>query len=195
MTDPIDLAPATTDVAALVRGVSDADLDRRTPCGWDVATLLAHLDGLSRAFTLAAAKSDDPALSRPPDPTRDQLDPEWRTRLPDHLGALADAWRDDAAWSGATRVGGVDLPGDVAGLVALQELVIHGWDLARSTDQAYEPAPESLGVVHALVLDAAEPGKEAERAGLFGPPVPVPPDAPVLDRVVGLAGRSPSWPG
>jgi hypothetical protein len=31
------------------------------------------------------------------------------------------------------------------------------------------------------------------REGLFGPPVPVPADAPLLDRVIGLTGRDPAW--
>lgn len=29
--------------------------------------------------------------------------------------------------------------------------------------------------------------------GLFGPVVDVPADAPLLDRVIGLSGRNPSW--
>ncbi len=31
------------------------------------------------------------------------------------------------------------------------------------------------------------------REGLFGPVVDVPADAPLLDRVIGLSGRDPSW--
>ena len=38
------------------------------------------------------------------------------------------------------RAGGVDLPGDVAGNVALAEVVIHGWDVARVTGQPYDEA-------------------------------------------------------
>jgi len=37
------------------------------------------------------------------------------------------------------------------------------------------------------------PGCEADQEGLFGPPVDVPDDAPLLDRVIGLTGRDPEW--
>ena len=36
-----------------------------------------------------------------------------------------------------SRAGGVDFPGEVAGMVALTEVVVHGWDLARATGQPY----------------------------------------------------------
>lgn len=92
-----------------------------------------------------------------------------------------------------TAAGGIDLPGDVAGLVTLDELVVHGWDLAVATGQAYEPDPEVLAAVHEFVLGFSGPGQEEAREGLFGPEVPVPDDAPLLDRVIGLTGRDPSW--
>ena len=41
---------------------------------------------------------------------------------------------------------------------------------------------------------AVTAASDAQRDGLFGPVVVVPDDASVLDRTVGLAGRSPAWP-
>ena len=88
-----------------------------------------------------------------------------------------------------TRAGGVDLPADMAGVVALDELVIHGWDLARATGQPPGYDGPGLDAVHGMVQQFRSSGIE----GLFGPPVPVPDDAPLLDRILGLAGRDPGW--
>jgi hypothetical protein len=43
-----------------------------------------------------------------------------------------------------TQVGGVSLPGEVAARIALNELLLHGWDLARATDQPYQPDPAAI---------------------------------------------------
>jgi uncharacterized protein (TIGR03086 family) len=110
-----------------------------------------------------------------------------------NLDALAEAWRDPSAWSGTTRAGRVELPGEVAGVVALEELVIHGWGVARASGQPYDCEPQLLEVVHGFVALFAAPGQEAQRAGLFGPVVEVPDPAPLLDRVIGLSGRDPAW--
>lgn len=59
--------------------------------------------------------------------------------------------------------------------------MIHAWDVARASGQPYEPDPESLEAVHGFVAQFSEPGQEAARAGLFGPVVDVPEDAPLLD--------------
>ena len=93
-----------------------------------------------------------------------------------------------AAWSGTTQAGGLELPGEVAGLVVLDELVIHGWDIARASGQPYDCDPRLLDVVHDFVAQFSEPGQEAARAGLFGPVVDVADDALLLDRVIRQAG-------
>lgn len=89
-----------------------------------------------------------------------------------------------------TRAGGVDLPGEVAHMVALNELVIHGWDLARSTGQKYEADEANLRVSLAM-LTPSDDNPLPERP--FGPPVPVPADAPLIDRAVAMSGRRPDW--
>ncbi|MFD8914071.1 TIGR03086 family metal-binding protein [Streptomyces sp. NPDC059575] len=193
MTAPLpDLGPQTRIVAQLADHVSDDHLTALTPCpDYTVGDLLAHLHTLSVAFRSAALKDFGPRTDTAPTTARPALSPDWRTDLPKALDALADAWRDPAAWTGDTRAGGVDLPGAVAGAVAADELVVHAWDLARALDLPYTPDPEALSSAHTFLQAAAElPDRPA---GLFGPIVRVPEDAPLLDRALGLSGRDPEW--
>ena len=83
--------------------------------------------------------------------------------------------------------------GEVCGLVGLNELVVHAWDLGRATGQPVNAEPE---VIRALLpmLDQFSPPIDAPRGdGPFGPRFPVSSGAPLLDQLVGLAGRDPSW--
>uniref|UniRef100_UPI001BDC3327 TIGR03086 family metal-binding protein n=1 Tax=Pseudonocardia lacus TaxID=2835865 RepID=UPI001BDC3327 len=126
----------------------------------------------------------------PPPAEPPPLPADWRTALPDELDALVAAWRGADALTGTTAVGGVELPAPVAAAVALDELVLHGWDLARATGADYRPGSEEI----AACMDFVEASARPEGVpGLFGPPVPVPDGAPELDRLLGLSGRDPAW--
>jgi uncharacterized protein (TIGR03086 family) len=188
----LDLGPAAQRMADLVTHVPDEALERPTPCpAYSLGDLLDHVGGLARAFAAAASKA---GLGQDrPSGDASRLGDDWRTRIPTDLGALAEAWRSPTAWTGMTSAGGVELPGEVAGLVALDELVIHGWDVARASGQAYACDRPSLEACHGFVAQFSGPGQEASRGGLFGPVVPVPDDAPLLDRVIGMSGRDPHW--
>jgi uncharacterized protein (TIGR03086 family) len=187
-----DLGPQTRTLARLARAVRDDQLTDPTPCpAMAVRNLLGHLLGLSVAFRDAARKDLGPTTNTDPASAVPDIGPGWREELPKVLDEVADAWRDPSAWTGMTRAGGVDLPGEVAGAVAIDELVIHGWDLARATGLPYDPDPAALQVSYDFLLAAA---KEDDRGGgIFGPVVPVPDGDPLLDRAVGLSGRDPGW--
>ncbi|MFG3345810.1 TIGR03086 family metal-binding protein [Streptomyces sp. NPDC048018] len=188
----LDLGPQALVVARLAAGVPDARLADRTPCpAYAVGDLLGHLVGLSVAFRDAARKDLGPTTDTAPDAAEPLLPADWRTELPRLLQDLAEAWRDPGAWTGMTRAGGVDLPGGVTGIVAADELVIHGWDLARATGQEYVPDQAALRASHAFLLAAAE--EQGNGGGIFGTVVRVPEHAPLLDRTVGLSGRDPNW--
>ncbi|MEE1773094.1 TIGR03086 family metal-binding protein [Streptomyces sp. JV185] len=190
-TPTIDLEPAARQIAGLLDGIDEQRLDGPTPCpDYAVRELLAHVVGLSTAFRDAACKNFGPTTDTAPDAKLPFLPDNWREALPPLLEELVAAWRDPAARQGMTRAGGVDLPGEVALLVVLDELVIHGWDLARSTGQRYEADEASLRIA----LDMLTPGDGKPRAEtIFGPPVPVPDDAPLVDRAVAMSGRRPDW--
>jgi uncharacterized protein (TIGR03086 family) len=191
-----DLEPAAREVVRLLDGVRDDRLADPTPCGESqVATLLDHFMGLCLAFTWAARKTPAPVGGAPgPGTSRaEDLDPKWRTELPRRLDELVDAWRDPRAWEGTAEAGGVTLPAENMAAVALDELVMHGWDLARATGQPFTCDPVSTAVVLAFTEASAQPEQAIAREGLFGPVVPVPGDAPALDRALGYAGRDPNW--
>ncbi|MFE5888468.1 TIGR03086 family metal-binding protein [Streptomyces sp. NPDC002285] len=192
MTDPtIDLAPQTRVVARLAEAVTDEQLSAPTPCPeMAVRNLLGHLLGLSVAFRDAARKDLGPTTDTDPGSVVPDVGPGWREELPKVLDELGEVWRAPDAWTGMTRAGGIDLPGAVAGAVAVDELVIHAWDLARATGQDYAPDPAALQASHDFLLASVDdPG----RGSIFGPVVPVPAGAPLLDRAVGLSGRDPGW--
>ncbi len=191
-TATLDLGPQTRILARLADGVREDRLADPTPCP-DLAVrhLLGHLTGLAVAFRDAARKNLGPTTDTSPEASVPDVGPGWREELAKVLGELADAWREPDAWTGMTRAGGIDLPGAAAGAVVADELVIHGWDLARATGQEYTPDPAALQAAYALLAAAAA---ESDRdQGMFGPVVAVPADAPLLVRAVGLSGRDPGW--
>jgi uncharacterized protein (TIGR03086 family) len=188
-----DLEPATRTLAGVVGGVRDDQLTAPTPCrDTSLGDLLDHVDGLALAFTEAASKSPPEGGSQPPSPDGTRLAPDWRQRIPDRLAALAGAWRDPDAWTGMTQAGGVELPGEVAGLVAIDEVVVHGWDIAVASGQDYDCEDGPLRAAYEFVQASVAENPQGT-PGLFGPPVSVADDAPLLDRLIGLTGRDPSW--
>lgn len=196
--DQLDLGPAAREAARLLDGVTDADLSRPTPCPeYPVGALIDHVLGLCLAFTWAARKAgpgDRAGVESGPGEGRlANLDPRWRRLLPERLEELAAAWREPAAWEGFAEAGGVRMPGNVCGLVALDEVVLHGWDLAAATGQEYRVEPADAQAVFRFTEASARPEQAAGREGLFGPAVPVPADAPLFARALGYAGRDPEW--
>ncbi|MEI5676422.1 MULTISPECIES: TIGR03086 family metal-binding protein [unclassified Nocardioides] len=194
----LDLRPACRELARVVTAIGDEQLAGPTPCpAYSVADLLDHVDGLALAFTAAARKE---VLAGGAQPAGDgaRLGEGWRERISGRLAGLAEAWQDPEAYDGLTMAGPVELPGEVAVLVAVNEVVVHGWDLTRATGQPYDADPAAVEACLGFVASFEPPeggaaDEPADDGGLFGPPVPVPDDAPALDRLAGATGRDPAW--
>ncbi|MGV9713870.1 TIGR03086 family metal-binding protein [Gordonia sp. NPDC003424] len=186
------IAAAVDEMSTLSAGITDDMLGRPTPCtDLDVGAMLGHVDMLTRAFAAAGRKELGPLTSSPPDPAASVLTADWRETLPGHLRELATNWRDPSAWEGVTQVGGIDGPAQILGTVALSELVLHGWDVARSLGTEYTVPDDILQIVFDFHYP---PQPQSEREGMFGPVVDIPSDARLVDRLAGLTGRDPFWP-
>lgn len=186
MIDMTSACAKTTDVLAAVR---DDQLDRATPCEkLTLRELVAHVGGLGVAFAAAARKDLGELTDSPPGDGGYQLDGDWRSQYPANLALLADSWRGPSAWDGMTQVGGVDLPGEVCGMVALTEVVVHGWDVGVATGQDFEVDDD---VAEAVLAHMASFAADGPVEGLFGPAVEIGSDATAFERALALSGRDP----
>lgn len=179
-----ELHPATRQLSELVAGVRDDQLADPTPCTeWTVAELLAHVHQFSSVFTSNAGK-------QPPNPPR-QLVADWRTAIPRQLDELAAAWAQASAWQGRTSAGGIEMDAADNALVAVEELTVHGWDLAAASGQQLRPDDERLDLLDRFV--EAFDQDPAPDAGPFGPVATLPSDADRWQRVLARLGRDPLW--
>lgn len=166
--------------------VTADDLDLLTPCeGWTVRDLLDHAASGPRFF--AAIAGGDLSSVTAIDIDTDDV---WKGTVADDLAGLVEAWRDPTAWEGETTVGELTLANAQWARVGYDELVLHGWDLAATIVQIYEPGTEELDVIEPFIQEAAaEPAAE----GLWGPSFNVEPAYSRFERLLALSGRDPNW--
>jgi uncharacterized protein (TIGR03086 family) len=184
------LAGVLEQLASVVAGTRADQLHDPTPCtDYDVEQLRDHVVGWLSTF---ADGFEDPQGRVP----RANLEGYRAPAEPAQEVAAAAQRLDRALRAGAAerplRLGEAAMPGPLALGMILWEYQVHGWDLARATGQPWAPAEaasrESLEFAPGmLTADYQGEGKA------FGPRVPVPPDAPALDRLLALSGRDPGW--
>ncbi|WP_435771578.1 TIGR03086 family metal-binding protein [Nocardioides sp. SYSU DS0651] len=157
--------------------VTPAHLCLPTPCDrWRLADLLAHMEDSIDAFAEGADGSIG-LHSAAPAPALDRI-----SALQAKACHLLGAWA--SATSTLVDVGGRPVPvGTIARLAAL-EVVVHGWDVGRTTGFA-DPVPGPLA--EALLPTAVAVALEQE--GEFAPPVPVPAHAASSTRLLAVLGR------
>ena len=168
----------------LVEGVRDDQLDAATPCTkFRVRDLLNHLFQVAVEFQKAARAEDMDFADQP-----DHLNGDWRGRFATEVDALAEAWSQPGAMELDNSQMGFSRA--VVARMPAFDLIVHGWDLARATGQPFDPDPVIVDEMYAMALQLADRGRKAEQ---FGPIVPVPDDAPVVDKLLGYLGRDPAW--
>lgn len=159
-------------------------LDAPVPCAdWTVRHLAEHM--MTWTPVLAGA-----GRGAPPEPGTPSLAGDWPAELGTARDDLVAVWSDPASWRGTTTMTSTELPATVVGTMTLCELVLHAWDLARGLG---EPVSWHDALLEEVLEALGQLTPVGRQMGAFGPAVEVADDAPLLDRVVGIAGRDPSW--
>lgn len=175
--DLLDLYERAGDwTTSKVAGAS-SKLDARTPCDqWDVRTLLNHMLETQRYFVGAARGEDvSPPAPSPPELLGDDPHADFERARSDMLSTY-----------GAPGV--IEKTGPSLG-IAFSDLLLHGWDLAKATDQD-TTMPEGLPAVAYEMIHGRF--TDDQRKGVFKPEIAVPADSPAQDKLLAYTGRIPS---
>jgi uncharacterized protein (TIGR03086 family) len=177
-----------------VHAVGDDQWGLPTPdTEWNVAALVAHLIDENRwvaplvhGHSLeAAAKIVEGKRSLPVDGgVGGNLVQEW-----DEASlAAGDAFGEPGALERTVALsrGPTPATGYIAEMIF--DHIVHAWDLGTAVGYTGELPAD---VVHAVYEQAKGMGELSSYGDMFAPAVPVPADAPTLDKLVALTGRDP----
>jgi uncharacterized protein (TIGR03086 family) len=189
-TDPRPpFAAATGLLLTTVAVVRPEQLTAPTPCTeFDVRTLLGHVLYVLRRIAVAGAGGEVGSVP----PVTGEPAEGWEAALRAAAGRVAEVWADDDVLDLVMRLPFGTLPGRAALATWIGEVTTHTWDLAVATGQSPawddDVAAAGLAAIHGKLPAAGRP------AGVpFADAVPVPDDAPVIDRLVAWQGRDPQW--
>ncbi|MFB9314389.1 TIGR03086 family metal-binding protein [Nocardioides plantarum] len=185
------LLAAAAQVTTYVDRVRLDDLDRPTPCaGWTVRDLLSHLVAVSVRVPHVLRGGHPFEV---PSQVEGVADRDWAGAWAERQPELVAALGEDAVLERTVHHPAGDMPAAAAIVTYVSELVTHGWDLAAALG-------DTSGLDDALAATCLAPLQGALPAGIrdedrvpFGAVVPVPDDAPALDRLLGWVGRDPRW--
>src|SRR3954470_1169687 len=190
MSDVETMQRVLDETKRVVDGIDPSQLALTTPCSdWDVRAVLNHITGGADMFATCV---NDGSIS----------DERLGELLGgDNLGAdykASFAAASKRAMTAFERPGSADeivtlpfgqMPAGIALRIAIFDVTVHAWDLAKATGQSTALDPDVLRP--ALDVGRQMIGPEMRDGGMFGREVPVGESAPLQDQLAGFAGRQP----
>ncbi len=185
--EPTDqLAVIIPALTALVDRLEPADLDRPTPCSaFDVRGVLEHMMGGATSFV--PAFRGEPAAAGGPPPS-DDPDGVPAAAFRHAMTSLLDAVNSPGALERTITAPFGYVPGSVFARYVAFDGLVHGYDIASSTGQAYDPPAEVVAAVDAFARETI--GPDMRIGDTFAPATVVPDGATPLQALVAFSGRT-----
>jgi uncharacterized protein (TIGR03086 family) len=169
----------------VVDAIRPDDLSKPTPCTqWDLRTLLNHVVGVTKYFGSVADGNGDRSLM-----AAEHLGDDPAADFHAAADATLAAWSKPGKLEASYALFAGEVPGQVPVTIATADAFVHGWDMAKAIGATLDADPALCEALHGFLRGfVSDP---ARRGDAFAPEVPVPDDAPAIDRLVGFLGRTP----
>jgi uncharacterized protein (TIGR03086 family) len=179
-----------SETTRVVDNIEPGQLDNPSPCTeWTVRDVLNHITGGAEMFGLAVrdgAVSDEKlgALM-----TGDNLGADYKASFHKAMEDAEASFELPGAMDKMVKLPFGEMPAGMALNIAIFDVLTHAWDMAKATGQSTDFDPKVSAAAYAIAQNMLS--DDMRNSGIFGPQVAVAEDAPVVDRLVGLAGRTP----
>jgi uncharacterized protein (TIGR03086 family) len=164
-------------LGGVVAGISPDQLDAPTPCAdFTVRGVLEHMLTGATAFA-AAYRGQEAAAPDLSDPLGD---------FGEVLGDLVSAISAPGALDQTVAAPFGELPGETFARFVVLDGLVHGWDMASATGQAYEPPDELVAEADAFARQALDPLRDGQTFAAATDPKA---DASPMERLAAYTGR------
>jgi uncharacterized protein (TIGR03086 family) len=179
------LAVIIPTLTAIVDRIEPADLDSPTPCAnFTVQGVLDHMIGLAATFAPAFCGTAEAEASM--SNTAEGDVPTAAFRL--GVANLCEAVNSPGAMERTISAPFGDVPGSIFARFVAFDGLIHGYDLAASTAQAYDPPHDLVASVDSFAREALAP--DMRDGDTFALERTAPAGANLLEKLVAFSGRT-----
>lgn len=195
MTGVVELdARAVAESVRVAGAVKPGQWELPTPCpDWNLGELLAHMAGQHAGFAAALRGEDAGLAAFAPLPLGDDPAASYAATADAALAAFAAPGVLERTVLLPEIHPTLRFPARTAIGFHLLDYVVHAWDVAVSIGTPVDLDPEILSAALSVAEQVPQGVSRTAPGAAFGPVLPTPDGASVLDRVLTLSGRTPSW--
>ena len=136
-TEPFEQACAAS--RQVLAGVRADQLANATPCAsWDVAGLINHIVGGQHFFA-------DGMEGKPPSESGDYASGDYMDSFDQAAARVTAVFQQDGALGRIAKMPFGEMPGGAVLGIATSDVFVHGWDLAKATEQDTKPGARTGG--------------------------------------------------
>lgn len=176
---------AVASTRQVLEQVSAEHMGNQTPCAsWDVKALVNHVIG-GQHFFLAGVKGTPPSAEEVDYTAGDVL-----AAFDEATSAMTEAFAEEGVMEKMLKLPFGEMPGSALAGLAATDMFVHGWDLAKATEQSTDIAPELAAGMLQASKQMIQDNFRGPEGSPFGAEQSCPEGACNADQLAAFLGRT-----